>query len=141
MAIHLGRRWIELANGARDQIARYIHSPTDELAVVRSTTEGMNVLAQGLGLQAGDEVLFSSLNHIGASACFHHWGARQGYAVRRFDFPLAETPSLSADDVVRLHVEQIRDETRVLVFPHVDNMVGPANTRQAAGRGRASQWR
>jgi selenocysteine lyase/cysteine desulfurase len=31
---------------------------------------------------------------------------------------------MSVEDVVRVHEEQIRDRTRVLVFPHIDNIVG-----------------
>ena len=114
----------KLAHHARARVADVLRVKPDELAILRSTTEGMNILAQGLGLGPGDEVLFSELNHVGASACFEHWGARLGYAVRRFDFPLQDASTLSADDILRIHLEQIRDHTRVLVFPHIDNMLG-----------------
>jgi selenocysteine lyase/cysteine desulfurase len=98
-------------------------SPKD-LAITHNTTEGFNVFAQGLPLGPGDEVLFSTLNHAGASICWEHFGSQRGYSVRRFEFPLEDVPGMSSQDVVRIHAEQIRDETRVLVFPHIDNIVG-----------------
>jgi selenocysteine lyase/cysteine desulfurase len=50
--------------------------------------------------------------------------AQRGYRVRQFDFPLSDVPGMSADEVVEIHTAQIREETRVLVFPHIDNIVG-----------------
>ena len=47
-----------------------------------------------------------------------------GYSVRRFDFPLGDVPGMSSDEVVEIHAGQIREETRALVFPHIDNIVG-----------------
>ena len=99
-------------------------APTDDLAITHNTTEGFNILAHGLPLGAGDEVLFSSLNHGGASVAWDHIGPQRGYTVRRFDFPVARTSELTVDEVVAIHAEAIRPETRVLVVPHVDNMVG-----------------
>jgi selenocysteine lyase/cysteine desulfurase len=96
----------------------------EDVAITHNTTEGFNLLAQGLPLGAGDEVLFSSLNHAGASVCWEHQARRRGYEVRRFDFPILEAADLTADDVVALYAAQIGDRTRVIVFPHVDNIVG-----------------
>lgn len=116
--------WTEALDRARTVLAASMGCNAPDLAITRTTTEAMNILAQGLPLTSQDEVLYSSLNHIGASKCFEHWGARLGYATRRFDFPLNDAPGLSPSDVVRLHVDQIGDNTRVLVFPHIDNLVG-----------------
>ncbi len=114
-------------------------APAD-VAITHNTTEGFNTLAQGLPLGPGDEVLFSTLNHGGASAPWQHHGAARGYATRRFEFPLLDTPSLSAADVVEIHMREITDRTRMLVFPHIDNIVGlrhpvAALVRAARARG------
>jgi selenocysteine lyase/cysteine desulfurase len=37
---------------------------------------------------------------------------------------MADVPSLSAADIVEIHAREIRPNTRVLVFPHIDNIVG-----------------
>lgn len=119
-----GGAWEEPRESVRAKAAVLFGVDPNDVAITHNTTEGFNVLAQGLPLGPGDEVLFSSLNHDGASICWDHYASRRGYAVRRFDFPVTDIPGLPAEDVVELHRRQIRPETRVLVFPHVDNIVG-----------------
>ncbi len=132
-----GGDWNQPREAARRSAAGLLGCQPSEVAFTHNTTEAFNLLAHGLPLAAGDEVLFSSLNHSGASACWFHMAAERGFSVRRFEIPLRDVPGLGADDVVALHAEQIRPTTRVLVFPHVDNMVGlrhPARELAAAAR-------
>jgi len=138
-----GDIWVEAVERARATLAAYLGCAAEELAITRSTTEAMNILAQGMPLEPGDEVLHSSLNHIGASRCFEHWGERRGYRVRRFEFPIAEAPDLTPDDVLRLHLEQIGERTRLLVIPHVDNMIGlrhPVSEIAGSARRAGVEW-
>lgn len=135
-----GGAWEEDLTNARDSAARVLGADADDVAFLRSTTEAFNILASGLALGPGDEVLFSSLNHIGASACWRRWSATLGYSVRRFEMPLDEAPDLRQEDLVELHMEQLRDATKVLVLPHMDNRVGlrhpvAAIARRARERG------
>jgi len=128
---------------ARARLARLINAHPGELAMLRSTTEGMSLLAAGLPLEPADEVLFSTLNHDGASEGFRHWARIRGYTVRAFDFPILDAPSLTPEDIVEIHVRQIRDETRLLVFPHIDNIIGllhPAAELVRAARDRGVEW-
>ena len=122
-----GSVWREVTEQTRAVAAELLSCGPDELAITHNTTEGFNVLAHGLPLGAGDEVLFSSLNHPGASVAWRGVGPRRGYSVRSFDFPLRQAPEMSLDAVVNLHAEQVRPRTRVLVLPHVDNMIGLAH--------------
>ncbi|MDA0328796.1 MAG: aminotransferase class V-fold PLP-dependent enzyme [Gemmatimonadetes bacterium] len=78
----------------------------------------------GLPLGPGDEVLFSSLNHPGASVAWQVMSSRSGFSVRTFDFPVLRGAEMTPEEVVRIHADQIRSGTRVLVFPHVDNIIG-----------------
>lgn len=116
--------WIEALAKTRAAAAGLLHCEADEVAITHNTTEGFNVLAQGLPLGKGDEVLFSRLNHPSASEPWNYYAARRGYTVRKFDVPLDDITGLTVADVVQMHERQIRPETRVLVFPHVDNIVG-----------------
>jgi selenocysteine lyase/cysteine desulfurase len=119
-----GGVWEEPREAVRVKGAAALGVPAGDVAITHNTTEGFNLLAQGLPLGPGDEVLFSSLNHDGASVCFRHHAEARGYAVRQFDIPIESVPGLSSADLVRLHADQIRPETRLLAFPHVDNIVG-----------------
>lgn len=119
-----GGAWEEAREDVRRSSADLMGCDASQVAITHNTTEGFNLLARGLPLGPGDEVLFSTLNHAGASICWEHFGAEKGYSVRVFDFPVGEVEGLSASDVVRIHQEEIRPNTRVLVLPHIDNVVG-----------------
>ncbi len=119
-----GGAWEEPREAVREKAAAFVGCEPEDLALIHNTTEGFNVLAAGLPLGPGDEVLFSTLNHPGASICWDHCAESRGFSVRRFEFPVLDVPSLSAADVVELHMREVGPRTRVLVFPHVDNVVG-----------------
>ncbi|MDX1493676.1 MAG: aminotransferase class V-fold PLP-dependent enzyme, partial [Longimicrobiales bacterium] len=119
-----GRVWRDVLEDTRAAAASLLGCRPDDLAVTHNTTEGFNILAQGLPLGPGDEVLFSSLNHPGASVAWRGQAGRRGFSVREFTVPLERVPELTPEAVVALHAEAIRPETRALVLPHVDNVVG-----------------
>ena len=119
-----GGEWEEPREEVRRKAAEFLGCDAGEIVFTHNTTEAFNLLAQGLPLGPGDEVLFSTLNHDGASVAWEHFSAAKGYSVRRFSFPLKDVSRLSPDDVLNLHDEQISSRTRVLVLPHIDNMVG-----------------
>jgi selenocysteine lyase/cysteine desulfurase len=119
-----GEAWQAPKEEVRAKAAALLRCTTEEVAITHNTTEGFNLLAQGLALQPGDEILFSTLNHSGASVPWRQHGARRGYSVRQFEFPIPDIPGMTAQDVVDTYAAQVRPETRVLVFPHVDNIVG-----------------
>jgi cysteine desulfurase / selenocysteine lyase len=49
---------------ARSEIARLIHAGGDEIALVESTTHGLNIVGQALPLERGDRVLISNLEFL-----------------------------------------------------------------------------
>lgn len=83
-----GSVWRDVAEGVRAQAAALLNCVPDDLAITHNTTEGFNVLAHGLPLVAGDEVLFSSINHAGAAVAWDALAERRGFTVRRFTFPV-----------------------------------------------------
>ncbi|MFQ5706591.1 MAG: aminotransferase class V-fold PLP-dependent enzyme [bacterium] len=119
-----GGPWKEALASTRAKAAKFMGCDADEIAFTHNTTEGFNLLANGLPLGNGDEVVFSTLNHAGASQCWFHYAQTRGYLVNKFDFPIREVPGLSREDVVAIYAKNISENTRVLVFPHVDNLVG-----------------
>ncbi len=119
-----GDAWEEPREAVRARAAEAVGCRAEDLALTHNTTEGFNTLAQGLQLGPGDEVLFSTLNHPGASVCWHYRAAQSGFTVRQFQFPVERITELSVQDVLDLHDRQISPQTRVLVFPHIDNIVG-----------------
>lgn len=126
-----GAVWRDVTEDTRSAAARLLGCRPDDLAITHNTTEGFNILAHGLPLGGGDEVLFSSLNHPGASVAWRGVAARRGFTVRTFDFPLARAPELTAEEVVRIHVDALGPRTRALILPHVDNIIGMTHPLRA----------
>ncbi|HKJ01361.1 MAG TPA: aminotransferase class V-fold PLP-dependent enzyme, partial [Longimicrobiales bacterium] len=135
--------WRDVTEETRAAAARLLRCDAEDVAITHSTTEGFNVLAHGLDLGPGDEVLFSTLNHSSASGPWTGLAERRGFDVRRFDFPVERGPELTADEVVAIHLDAIGPRTRVLVFPHVDNMIGlrhPMSELARGARARGVRW-
>jgi selenocysteine lyase/cysteine desulfurase len=116
--------WEEARTTARQKLAAFLNCDADEVAFSHNTTEGFNLLAAGLPLQKEDEVLYSTLNHPGATYCWTHYGRLHGYKTRQFSVNMHDLTDLSTADLVDLYTSQITSNTRVLVVPHVDNIVG-----------------
>ncbi|MEM6794675.1 MAG: aminotransferase class V-fold PLP-dependent enzyme [Acidobacteriota bacterium] len=119
-----GDVWQEPREEVRRQAALFFGCTSDEITFSHNTTETFNLLAQGLPIGPSDEVLFSSLNHSGASVCWHHAAETRGFSVRQFDFPASRVPELTTAEVLEIYGRAIRPETRVLALPHVDNTLG-----------------
>src|SRR5688500_3263436 len=49
----------------RGIVAKFVNAEPAEIALTRSTTEGMNIFARGLDWKAGDEVLYCNHEHGG----------------------------------------------------------------------------
>ena len=47
----------------REKLAKFVNASVDEVAIVRNTTEGMNLAISGIDYEAGDEIILSSMEH------------------------------------------------------------------------------
>lgn len=153
-----GPAWQEPREEVRTAAADLLGCDADEVALLHNTTEAFNLLAHGLPLGPGDEVLFSTLNHAGASVPWEHQARRRGFRVRRFDFPVHRVPEMTPEEVVAVYADALeapaarpgsassrpaRAQVRVLVLPHIDNTVGlrhPVREIAAAARARGVRW-
>lgn len=60
----------------RREAARLLHAAPDELALLRSTSEGLGLLAEGLDWRSGDEVVLYERDFVGCLAPFLHLQTR-----------------------------------------------------------------
>ena len=119
-----GGAWDEALQSTRETAAQILRCSSEEIAITHNTTEGFNLLASGLPLGPGDEVVFGSMNHAGAGVCWQHYAETKGFSVKSFDFPVLEVPRLTQQEVLDVYDRHLSKNTRVLVFPHIDNIVG-----------------
>jgi L-cysteine/cystine lyase len=71
-----------LGGGLRERLAALLGCDVDEVALTRSTTDGMATVLSSLRLGAGDEVLTSDEEHPGLLAPLEAARRRQGFEVR-----------------------------------------------------------
>jgi selenocysteine lyase/cysteine desulfurase len=86
------------------------------VAVLRNTTEAMSVVANGLTLQPGDEVLTTTHEHIGGRCAWELLAARRGTTLRTFVPPLDPADD---DELVDAWQRAIGPRTRVMMISHV----------------------
>lgn len=98
------------------QLEQFVGAWPGSLAIVRNTTEAMNIVAAGIDLRPGDEVLTTTHEHIGGRCCWELLAARRGVVLRMFDPPL-DAPDDAA--LVRAWTAAITPRTRVLSISHV----------------------
>lgn len=97
-------------------VGRLLNADPAGLVFPRNTTEAMNFVAQGIELDAGDEVLTTDHEHIGGLCCWQLLEARRGVVVRQLSLPV---PARSSEEIVRLFQDAITDRTRVISISHV----------------------
>jgi isopenicillin-N epimerase len=120
----------------RDEVAGFVNCARDEIALVRSATEAINVLANGLDIAPGDEVLMTDQEHDHGEEPWNLKARRYGTVVRKVSLP---HPVESAAQVLQLVDDAITPRTRVLFFSHVTTDTGtllPAKELCALARSR-----
>lgn len=105
----------------RQELATFFGCRLQELALTHNTTEGMNIVANGLDLKIGDEVLMTDQEHPGGSSCWFQKQSRFGVTVRQVKIPL---PSQSSDDIADRVISAIGPRTRVLSFSGITSPTG-----------------
>jgi isopenicillin-N epimerase len=124
-----------LRERVRERLAAYLGASADEIAIVRNTSEANNVIAGGVQLERGDDVVLHSENHPTNSVSWDVRAARHGFVVRRVTI----TPEMSADAMLDAFRAALTPRTRVLSFTDISNVSGirlPARALCALARER-----
>ena len=105
----------------RVKLAKFVNAEPDEIAINRNTTEGMNLVANGLDLKEGAEVLISSHEH---PAGIHPWkGKEERYGIKVIEVPLGVPPK-SIDEIVNAFRNAITPRTEVISISHTVYITG-----------------
>jgi selenocysteine lyase/cysteine desulfurase len=94
---------------------------TDEIALVRNTSEGNNIVNAGLPLESGDEVVVWDQNHPTNNVAWEVRAARYNLVVRKVSIPRIVE---DAGELVEVFKKSIGPRTRVLAITHVSNVSG-----------------
>jgi isopenicillin-N epimerase len=109
--------------GARRDLAEYLGATPEEITIVRNTSEGNNMVINGLNFKPSDEVIIWDENHPTANIAWDIRAERYGFKVIR-----VKTSDVFANDeeLIKPFIEAITERTKLMCFSHVSNISGIA---------------
>jgi cysteine desulfurase/selenocysteine lyase len=119
----LANRATTAYEGARATVAAFLGAHTDEIIFTRGATEGLNLIAHGVGahLKPGDEVVLSIAEHHANLVPWHMLRQRAGVVLRFV--PILPDGRLDMDALAAA----ISPQTRVVAASHMSNVLGVTN--------------
>jgi selenocysteine lyase/cysteine desulfurase len=100
----------------RAALEKFLGAWPGSVAVVRNTTEAMNIVANGIDFEPGDEILTTTHEHIGGRCCWELQAKRRGAVLKTFDPPLDPSGDAFA---AAAWMEHVTPRTRVMSISHV----------------------
>lgn len=106
----------------RNLLARIVGASYDEIALTHSTTESLNIVLWGLHWQPGDEVVTTSLEHVGGLAPLALIKSRYGIVVKYVDVKYGE--QYDEEEFITSVERALTPRTRLLLISHVSTSTG-----------------
>lgn len=115
-------RWgYETLDAERSELAAFVGCSKDELAITHNATEAMSIIAGGMPLERGAEVLLTDQEHPSGRGPWQVREAKGELTTRVVDIPL---PPDDAGRLVDRIVSAIGPKTRVLSFSGITSPTG-----------------
>ncbi len=108
-------------DAVRARMAAFVGATADEIALTRSTSEGMNIFIRGLDWKAGDEVVYCTHEHGGGIQPLLHIEARYGVKLVKVEVP---SPPESVDQIVKIYERAMTPRTRLIMVSHMTYVTG-----------------
>ncbi|MBI3787674.1 MAG: aminotransferase class V-fold PLP-dependent enzyme [Ignavibacteriales bacterium] len=112
---HGEQLWKEI----KTPMAQLLGCDMEELALMRNTTEGINVVANGLPLKQGDEIITTTHEHVGNGMTWVWLQKRIGVMLKFF-----EPSTTSAQENIGRIAALITKKTRLISIPHATTTTG-----------------
>lgn len=101
-----------------DVLANYFGALPEEIALTHNVTDGINIVAQGLNLKPGDEIIVSNQEHVGNALPWLARAQRDQLTIRVLDLTLPKEALLASLQKL------INGKTRVIALPHIPCTTG-----------------
>lgn len=102
----------------REKLASFLGVKTNELSLTHNTTEGINIMAWGISLKAGDEVIVTKHDHAGNALPWLNRAKLHGIVLKTFE------PKATQEENLTLIQSLTTSKTKVLAIPHVTCTTG-----------------
>jgi selenocysteine lyase/cysteine desulfurase len=111
----------ELAEKTRKIAASFFGCDLDEIMITRSTTDGMNAIAQGLRLQPGDRIITTNQEHNGGLNGWNYMAKYYGAFIDTIDIPFDENDHAK---ILERIAGAIKPQTKLISISHVFSSTG-----------------
>lgn len=113
--------WDTEKEATRKKVANLFSVSEEEIALIHNTTEGMNLIARSLELNAGDEVILADHEHTSAVAPWTVWQGEKGIKLVR---PILPILPKTKEEIVAVFENAITSKTKVISICHIVNTNG-----------------
>ena len=110
----------EIHAEAREAVARLVNATADEICLTKNTTEGLNMVMNGLAWRQGDEIITCDLEHSSVLIPSYFQQRRHGAAVK----VLPVAPDETREKILEKIEEAISERTRLVFLSHVEYSSG-----------------
>jgi cysteine desulfurase/selenocysteine lyase len=117
----LSREATTLFEEARKTVAQFINASEGEIVFTAGTTDGINIVASGLDLPEGSEIIVTEMEHHSNILPWQLW-CEKNNGVLKF-IPVSKDGTLQINKLEEL----ITPKTKVLAVTHVSNTLGVIN--------------
>lgn len=108
--------WPTETNRLATRVAGFLGCDADEILFTHGAGEGLSFIANGLDLNAGDEVLTTTREHPAALMPWMVLARRRGIVIKQVELP---APLTGPEQALGLFAGAVTDKTKVLAFSHV----------------------
>jgi selenocysteine lyase/cysteine desulfurase len=105
----------------RQRLAREWGVDAEEIAMVRGSSEGLQICQNGIDLKPGDEVLTTNQDYVRMIWTYHQRERREGIVLRQISIPV---PSEDPAEIVRRFRDNITPRTKIIHMCHMINLSG-----------------
>lgn len=105
----------------RGKLAHMLGADIDEIAMTRNTSEGSNLIVEGLDLKAGDEVVITAHNHPSNLDSWKLRARRLGLEIKVVPVKI---PAASREDLISGFERALTPKTKVVAFTHLTSTTG-----------------
>ncbi len=112
----LGRRFNDVMRAARAALAAYVHTDADNLVYAPNATTALNIVARGLPLKPGDEIISTDHEYGALDRTWRFLCRKSGAVYQTVPIPL---PVTTAEDFIERVWARVTPRTRVLFLSHI----------------------
>lgn len=117
----LSREATILFEEARKEVADFINAGNDEIVFTAGTTDSINIVANGLDLPGGSEIIVTELEHHSNILPWQQWCEKNSGTLKVL--PINNEGTLQLSELEKL----ITPYTKVIAVTHVSNTLGVIN--------------